>query len=95
MDEKEYRELLEHNLAVLTGFGLQYIVAVHGAVTALQQLFSDNTELTDEKVKTLIDIAVRSSKKHKDMLRLSLDERKNYSDSQGSAPLASSSVYGL
>ena len=84
MDDKEYKELLEHNISVLGTYGIHYAYMVHSAVLTLQKHINGELQITQEDLQKISDIAVRVSEKHIKMLRMSREERANYDDPDNS-----------
>lgn len=79
MNQENYIKELEHNLAVLQGYGVHYVNNISAVIDLLQQYRQGKIDLTSEQIDSLYDISRRTTKEHLLMLRMKNEERMTYS----------------
>jgi hypothetical protein len=78
MENAEYIELLEANVSILTSHGTYWISRVESNLILLEKHFSAEIHLPESQLKEVLHSAIDAAIKHRNMLKLSIEERKHY-----------------
>jgi hypothetical protein len=81
MDEQNHKKMLEHNLAILHNYGIHYVRQSQTVLLMLQGYVKGEIPMTEDEISQFFQIAINANRKHEEMLRMSLEERMGYVDS--------------
>ncbi|MGB7337445.1 MAG: hypothetical protein WBC91_01025 [Phototrophicaceae bacterium] len=71
-------EKLEHNLALLKGYGIHYIDIVRGSLFAIQKIYNGEVEADSEQLARFFEMCEAALDEHKILLKMSDEDRLNY-----------------